>query len=195
METIDYSQLKVGDTVILNDAESITYAIEQGIKGVILGIPLSIESVEMIEDEDTGLQCYNLKLHNNTFLFLFVINGNVDCFVNTVPDWYQAGTRSDLLNADQNFLFKEPEDPENFEIESLDITSEFTLEINGEDVQLKAAIPTVYGTNQDNKLASVSLFSCDAMSAVILDYGEDDSWIEYYEGYPVEIDQIEFLII
>ena len=194
MQTIDYSRLKSGDLIILNDTDSITYAIEQGIKGVVLGVPVSVMSVETIEDEDTGLQCYNIKLDNNTFMFLFVIDGNVDCFINRVPDWYQAGTRSDLLNTDQTFIFKEPEDPENFELESLDIASEIVLEIEGEDVTLRSTIPTIYGTNQDDKLASVSLFSCDEMSAVILDYGENDSWIEFYEGYPVDIDQVEFLI-
>jgi len=127
-------------------------------------------------------------------MFVFEVGEAFDIHIASNADWVPAGTKSDLLESGHNFLFEEPEDIDNFDIADINISTEFTLTCNDEEITLTAPMPTVYGEDEDENIASFTSFVGPYFSAYILDFGDEDSWVEYYEGQPVKPELIELFI-
>ena len=201
-ELQNWRQVKIGDILIIKDEVSIRDALEK--EHAVDGIRTEVINITTIHNDSTEWRIFEAKGIQTYFVLVKSIDEDFDLRVYQQNDWFQQGTRGDVLRNNHYFIFEEPVG--NWIPKNLEYSASFGLTVNGEDITFSRKSPTIYG--QSNRIpAALNEYSTDKNidSPEILLYelggvknGEMQDiggWITFLEGRNVRLDEVEILAI
>ena len=144
-----FQSLKPGDIITLKDEETILILMKDKTDNAANGLDATIHRIRRFKDQDNIAEwiLYELEApepYGNLFLLAKIVDQELDVRVYSEPDDYKAGSRRDLIDAEQYWLFKEPVD-ENFVPSDLEFSDVIDQKIDGEMVKYEIKGGTLYG--------------------------------------------------
>lgn len=114
-----WRDLKVGSTITLKDEETLTRQMEAG--NGLEPIDQEINKIETIVEDDNLCEWLIFRFAGSQDLLLVkIVDQEVNLRIYSLIKDAPTGNRQDMIDAENHWLFLEPEDPEDFELNDLD---------------------------------------------------------------------------
>lgn len=182
--------------------------------GKMEGLDYKIRYVRTFRDSD-GLAEWNLLYLESesspAWLLVKIVGDDIDFrvyYAEYGPDFFKEGHRVDVLEWEQNWIFQEPEDPEDFNIADLRYTQSIFIDNDGSDIEYKMKdFGEIYGELSEEPSQIITsptpaiiveyaaTTECDDPELLILEIGEEDDggFISLLMGNPVGIQELEVI--
>lgn len=120
-----WRNINPGDSVVLTDEQAIQESLrrDQGADG----LTYLVQSVIKISELNGLCEWRLLKLDDeeqDVRLLIKIVDDEVDLRVVFGADGFESGNRQDMIDAEELWLFNEPEDPDNFDLIELQFANE-----------------------------------------------------------------------
>lgn len=123
-----WEDAKIGDLIQLSDEQTIEYLMEQGCKDIDNGADFEVKRIRNITAQEGPSRWILMDIAFKNFVWFVVVKtagSDADVKVFYIPDDFTEGSRQDALDADFNWLFEEPDDPDDLDPMKLSFTPEF----------------------------------------------------------------------
>lgn len=205
-ETGVWRGLRKGSVINLTDEQTLTEMIEDGGPNLADGIDLIVEKTVFFENDNCTWILVETD-HHILNLVVKLVDDNVEIKVVFQPEWSVQGSRQDYCNADCHWLFKEPEDVDNFVPGELEYADSITRQYDDVGlVKFEAKHGTVYFTNysQFKQLREWTADNedMDNPDLIVFEIGgvtddgdtiEIGGWVELYQGATVTPGDVNLL--
>lgn len=209
-----WGKVKLSDTLVIKDEITIANSLRNHIKGAIAGVTTQVTEITYISEKNGSCDWKVIKTAGNGIVFYILVKKVGELFdvrVYQENDWLKQGTRGDLINAKQFFLFCEPKG--NWTPKDLEAAVSFNLDIDNKQIAYDQKNPSMYGEasvlssseNRTGLFAGVTEYSTNQKveNDEILVYeigGMKDGkmqdvggWVTFLEGYNVRNEEIDIL--
>ena len=151
----EYRKIKRGDIITLCDEQTIKQLMEDGVQGAMNGMDLEVKNVRRVDFEDVA-QFYFCDLGGQPegqpplVLMVKVVDDEIDRRIYWAPDYFQPGSRGDLVNNDCLWLFQEPTSKDNFIPAELKFTTQIFQNVEGQgEVCYQAKGSEIHGEHHE----------------------------------------------
>ena len=211
METDKYTAdfwrgVKVGQTLCLSDEQAIEDAMES--KTADLEMNYIIDSIRIIKHEETGIEWRFLQLRSddNMWLLVKIVDKEFDLRIYFEPDDFEQGNRADMIENECHWVFEEPEDTDDFELNDLEFAktfemceAEYTIKRFGMLCGVIQCQPSNRGV--DGSMTCIAEYQTDAdtknTEIIFLEIGgeedDDGGFIQMLLGTPINQQEVEVL--
>lgn len=191
---MDLNEIKVGDTICISDVTTLDSALKQKIEGAMDGIEFTVKSIHEYEFENNiNLTIFKFDKIETLpdMLVVFNCEEETDFRMMQTPKWFCNDIREYQISRHENyFMFKQPEDTENFDPEKLEYTEEFDV-----DGFVYNFIMANYGKDSEDNFVSLQQYNGnDDKCILIFETGQRNGFIELLEGYFIKSSDIELFI-
>ena len=194
------NQITNGSVLVLRDENTIQKALEDKIPNALEGLNWTIKDVKNYKEEDNI--CYWTIISfsdSEKIVFLKTVEDEQDIKVLEAPEWFISGTRSDMLDNEWMFFFKEPADVMNFIPSDLEFSDFFEDSDYG---MMHEKHNGMHGTFSGRPFTIHEYSSESGNQSIILEEGgldadneilEEGGLISYFVGYDIHESDIEIL--
>lgn len=209
-----WGSVKVGDTLIIKDEKTIQEAIEAHLKGAVDGLSARISDIIQVVEKNNTCEWKIMKAVAASRVFYILVKKVGELFdvrVYQENGWMAQGTRGDLVNNKNFFLFCEPKG--DWTPKDLEMAVSFSLNVDGKQVGYDQKNPSFYGTasvksatqNDNGLFASVTEYSTDSKvddnEILVYELGglkngkmqDVGGWVTFLEGYNIRNEEIDIL--
>lgn len=124
-------RIEKGTIIELNDEQSLRELMDQK-KGVDNGrrlMPTTINTYEVAKDPDIVLQEVNTSPGTSKIVSIEIPNEEVqEYYIGEAPDWFYPATLEKVLDRGDTFVFEEPENTKDFDVDELVPAQSFVLD-------------------------------------------------------------------
>lgn len=222
-ETIEYwNKIKVGSIIQLDDTQTLEFLLNEGMPVSSNGADFEVVRLKelSLNDGSVKFKLVYIQLKDIVwYLAVWNIEGEIKLKIYYEPDWFNVGSREDMLENEFYHLFEAPDDEENVIVEDLS----FSTTIDDEDVVYNSLLGVMFGSSiedgEEDFATVVDLFTedetedtdlliielCNAtvheqldedgytVDDPIVDIDHSNSFITYLKGCSVELNDVEVL--
>jgi hypothetical protein len=191
--------VKKGDLITFTDEQTILDLMDEGHAQSMRGRDLTVKKVNKYSC--VGIRWILIEFEQDCNLSLLIKEcaGEKDIRAMFVPDDFQAGDRADLMEADCQWLFQEPE-TEDWVLSDLEMADPITNDLDGETMEFVQKNGTFYGEDSEGNFAAITEWFCSSPNCpnpelILFEVGdpEDESggFITCYQGINLMESDIE----
>ena len=201
-----WRSLRKGSVITLKDEQTLADMIKEKGPSLSDGIDLLVEKSVVFENESCTWILIETD-HPALNLVIKLVGDEIDIKVVFTPDWAVNGSRQDCCDGDCHWLFKEPENVDDFRPCDLEYADSITRQYDDIGlVEFSAKSPTVFftDTRQFRQLREWSTDHADMQNPdlIVFEIGgvtedgeaiEIGGWVEFYQGTSVTPGDISLL--
>lgn len=152
-----FKNIKKNDQIIIKDEITIKDAISNGAIGAVDGIETTVRDAYTVKESSGACEwCFiqvtkNVKDKGNSTYFIVIksVEEDYDVRVYQENDWFKQGSRADIVNRNDLFIFADPGVTE-WKPKDLEYAVSFPLCISNKEVYFNQKNPTLYGNDGEN---------------------------------------------
>ena len=174
-ETIEYwNKIKVGSIIQLDDTQTLEFLINEGMTVSSNGADFEVVRLKelSLNDDSVKIKLAYIQLKDIVwYLTVWNVEGEIKLKVYYEPDWFNVGSREDMLENEYYHLFEAPDDEENVIVEDLSFaTTILEVEVDEEEdeeveVVYNSFLGVMYGSSiedgEEDFATVVDLFTED----------------------------------